>query len=463
MKKSYPVVIILFALFWNVVFILSSGCANIIPPGGGPKDTLPPLLLSALPKDSTLNFTGNRITLVFDEYIELQNTFENMVFSPLPKNLPVVNYNFKTVSIKIKDTLEPNTTYAISFGNSLRDINEGNVLRNFTYVYSTGNTLSTDSLTGKVVMAETGKVDSTLIVVLHRNTDDSAVAKEKPRYISKVDGQGNFTFRYLPPGRFALYAIPNDYSKLYEDSTKPFAFADSVINIGKEKSVMLYAYTFPKKELPKATSDKETKNDTAVRWQSNLQSSKLDLLGNLQFTFNKKVQTFDTNKIILTDTNLVKVRGYQVITDTGGNSLSIKYNWPPDQSYKFILLKDAVEDSAGLMLANNDTLQFSTKNVEEYGSIRIRFKNIDTSRNPVLQLVQADKIITSAPLVNGEFSRKLFPPGDYELRLLYDQNKNGVWDPGRFFGVHLQPEIVILINSKINVRANWENEKDITF
>jgi hypothetical protein len=127
-----------------------------------------------------------------------------------------------------------------------------------------------------------------------------------------------------------------------------------------------------------------------------------------------------------------------------------------------LLDKNAFADSAGLTLPKNDTVRFTTKTQEEYGTVRIRFKNIDLSKNPVLQLVQNDKVVDSIPLLQPDWSRKLFPPGDYNLRILYDANKNGKWDPGRFFGERRQPEVVININTTFNVRANWDNEKDIT-
>ena len=214
-----------------------SGCANIIPPAGGPKDTLPPVLINAFPKDSAINFKGNKITLTFNEYIEVQEQSANLVFSPTPTNIPVINTHLREITIKLKDTLEPNTTYSINFGNAVKDINEGNIYNNFTYVFSTGNAIDENTFTGKVVMAETGKIDSTLIVVLHRNLEDSAVAKDKPRYIAKLDGDGNFLFKHLPKGTFAAYAIPNDFSRHYEDSTKPFAFAEKPINTAENAIV----------------------------------------------------------------------------------------------------------------------------------------------------------------------------------------------------------------------------------
>ena len=86
------------------------GCANIIPPMGGLKDTLPPVLEKANPKDSALNFTGNKITFVFDEYVELQDIQRNLVITPIPQNNPTVEFKLNTVTVKLKDSLESNTT-----------------------------------------------------------------------------------------------------------------------------------------------------------------------------------------------------------------------------------------------------------------------------------------------------------------------------------------------------------------
>ncbi len=469
MKKCFPASLFSLIMLWCMALVLNTGCANIIPPGGGPIDSFPPVLLSAIPKDSATGFTGNKIVLNFNEYVDLQNTFENVVVSPLPKNAPIITNNFRTVSVKIKDTLEPNTTYAINFGNAIRDINEGNVMKNFTYAFSTGNKLDGNTLSGKVVLAETGRIDSTLIVVLHRNADDSAVAKERPRYLAHLDGKGMFKFSYLPSGSFALYAIPNDYSRHYDDSTKPFAFADSLIKTSDSGFVALYAYTLPKidtarKASTNNTNDKKAKEEKEkkLRIQPVMFGGKQDVLTNLEIGFNKRIKTIDTTRIILTDTNNRRMTDYAVIADTTGNRFMIAAKWPFATAYKLIVDSTALVDSTGQSLSRNDTLVFMTKKSEDYGSIRLRFANIDLTKNPVLQLVLGDKIIESVPLLQKEWYRKLFNPGEYDLRILYDKNKNGIWDPGHFFGLHRQPEIVITLDTKLSVRANWDNEKDIT-
>jgi hypothetical protein len=97
----------------------------------------------------------------------------------------------------------------------------------------------------------------------------------------------------------------------------------------------------------------------------------------------------------------------------------------------------------------------------EYGLVRLRLLNLDITKNPVLQFIQGDQVAYSRLLTNKEFYAKLFLPGEYNLRILYDENKNGVWDAGEFFLKHRQPEKVQLIPRKLTIKANWDNEVDI--
>jgi len=154
-----PLTILLLLL---AAFAGSPGCANIIPPEGGPRDSLAPRAIAVRPADSTRNFSERRITFNFDEYVEVQNVQQNLVVSPLPKNMPIVEAKLKTVTVRIRDTLEPNTTYAFNFTKVIKDVNEGNEVKDFIYVFSTGQTIDSLELTGLVVLAENEKADSTL-------------------------------------------------------------------------------------------------------------------------------------------------------------------------------------------------------------------------------------------------------------------------------------------------------------
>ena len=78
-----------------------------------------------------LYFNTNKILLTFDEYIDVKDVQKNLIVSPNPKSTPIIENHLKNVTIKLKDTLHPNTTYSINFGNAIRDVNEGNILKNF--------------------------------------------------------------------------------------------------------------------------------------------------------------------------------------------------------------------------------------------------------------------------------------------------------------------------------------------
>ena len=119
--SAFFVVIVAIAIIFSV-----GGCASIVPPLGGPRDSLPPVIIEVDPPNQSTNFNSNRITIKFDEYVELENYFENMIVSPLPKVFPDVKRKLKTIEIKLKDTLEKNTTYALNFENAIKDVNEGN-------------------------------------------------------------------------------------------------------------------------------------------------------------------------------------------------------------------------------------------------------------------------------------------------------------------------------------------------
>ena len=123
MKRVLLFLLIILSI--SKITVLTSGCANIIPPAGGPKDSLPPVLEKANPGDSTRNFTGNKITFSFNEFVELQNAQQSLIISPVPKTFPVVEYKLNTVTVKMKDTLENNTTYSLNFGDAIKDFTEG--------------------------------------------------------------------------------------------------------------------------------------------------------------------------------------------------------------------------------------------------------------------------------------------------------------------------------------------------
>jgi hypothetical protein len=468
--------LLLFAALVLFQAAIIPGCANVIPPQGGPRDTIPPVLLKAEPGDSTRNFTGNKITFVFDEFVDLQNIQESLLVSPLPKYPPFVDHKLKTVTVKIKDSLEANTTYTFDFGNAVRDFNEGNPVKDFTYTFSTGRYIDSLELHGSVILAETGKADSTLIVMLHTSADDSIVVKDKPRYMARLDGNGNFVFRNLPPKTFYIYALKDEGgSRRYFSNKQLFAFADNPVTVqGKNEPITLYAWagsaalpataapgannTTPRTKLPGNNAAAEKR----LRYQTNLAGNQQDMLGDLIISFDEPLRSFDSTKMKLyTDSIFTPVTGYRILKDSTSRKLTLFNSWKENTVYHLVLDKDFADDSSGKKLLKTDTLSFKTKKLSDYGSLKIKFKNMDMARNPVLIFLSGGALFKSVPLTGPDYSATLFLPGDYDLRILFDENKNGIWDTGQFFGKRRQPERVKPIDRKITVKPGWQNEFDI--
>lgn len=449
------------------------GCANIIPPQGGPKDSLPPVLLKATPGDSTRNFTGNKITFTFNEFVDVQGIQENLNVSPSPGINPKVDFKLNTVSVKLVDSLESNTTYSINFGDAIKDFTEGNTLKEFTYTFSTGRYIDSLELKGKVILAENGKIDTTLIVLLHTNPSDSAIIKERPRYVAKLDGTGSFIFKNLPPKTFYLYALKDEGgTRRYFSDKQLFAFADKPIVLnGITEPVTLYAFAEKEKIQSAFPANVNiggrnikggVSSETRLKYQTNLTNNQQDLLGNFMITFEQALRSFDSTKIKLyTDSTFIPVADYTFQKDSTNKKVTLINTWKENTAYHIILDKDFAADSAGKKLLKTDTLHFQTKKMADYGSLQLKFKNLDTARHPVLLIVQNENILKLVPLKIAGFSQALFLPGEYELRILYDDNNNGTWDPGQFFGKHKQPELVKPVERKITVKPAFQNEFEI--
>ncbi|MET0946126.1 MAG: Ig-like domain-containing protein [Flavobacterium sp.] len=195
-----------------LVFLMMS-CAKRGSITGGLKDTLAPVLKYSSPKNFSTDFKANEIILTFDEYVKLKNTNKQLIISPPMKHEPIIlpTTASKEITIKILDTLQPNTTYSMNFGQSIADNNEGNALNQFKYVFSTGSYIDSLSIGGIVKDAYEKNVDNFVSVMLYEVNDkfkDSVVYKEFPRYITNtLDSLRTFKLENLKAGKYLLVAL----------------------------------------------------------------------------------------------------------------------------------------------------------------------------------------------------------------------------------------------------------------
>lgn len=212
-------------------------CANITSPQGGPKDSLPPIIVSAAPNFNTTNFAAKEIFIGFDEYVQIKDQQKEFFTSPLMKKTPTITTSGRGIRITILDTLEENQTYALNFGNSIVDNNEGNRLSDFRYVFSTGGEIDSMVMSGYTVSASKGdSVSSSLIFFYPAEVDsipeyDSILLKYKPAAVAKAATNGIFIAQNLKPIDYKIYAIADKNNNFtYDPETDMVGFLDSVHN-----------------------------------------------------------------------------------------------------------------------------------------------------------------------------------------------------------------------------------------
>ena len=210
-------------------------CATPSYPTGGERDSTPPKVLSVSPPDSMLNFVGNEIVFKFNEFVQIENPQQTVLITPSPKEFPSIVARKKELVIKFKEALLDSTTYSISFNNGLKDLNEGNPLENFTYVFSTGPTLDSLILKGNLFFSETTPFPPNTFVGLYKNLDDSVLYKQKPDYIFNLKSEGPFQFNNLKAGSFRCFALSDkNFNFIYDLPSEFVGFAKDIIIISAD-------------------------------------------------------------------------------------------------------------------------------------------------------------------------------------------------------------------------------------
>jgi uncharacterized protein (DUF2141 family) len=461
-------------------------CANIVPPGGGPRDTLAPLLLQVDPPDSSLQFKSTRVRFYFDEYVELDNIFDKMIVSPTLKRTPTVTSKLRTITMEIKDTLQPNTTYTFNFSDAIKDVNERNPIIDFAYVVSTGDYLDSLQIKGRTINAETGKIDSNVAVMLYRNTSDSVVSKEKPVYYARSKGNGTFWFKNLAPGDYKIFALKEEDRDLQytQPAAEAVAFQDSLVHlreqnindvtmmlfIEQDSTVMVPGDQLPPPEEP--AEDDKKKKKTRLQADPVLDNNQQDLDTPLVLAFSVPLRTLDSTQLHLAEDTVLKPVTFTSRLDSTRSRLILSYKWKEGTPYRLIIDKTAATDTLNQQMTKADTISFTSKKMSDYGKVFFRLKVGDSTRNAlkgdtsvrfVIQLVKDKDIKYSGTVVNSSWTKGLIIPGEYEIRVLLDENGNGKWDRGVYYHTpKKQPEKVVSFPEKKNIKANWGVKEDLT-
>lgn len=224
------------ALLFSGAFL--SRCASIGQLDGGPYDTLPPVVLGIYPHNYSTNFKGKQIRFDFNEYVQVKDQQKELFTSPMMKK-PTITLRGKSMIVDLKaDTLKPNTTYAIEFGATVADNNEGNPLHGLRYVFSTGESIDSMIISGYTENSETAdSLGKTFIYFFEADSVaepkewDSTMFNYTPSKIARSQNNGIFIAQNLRPVDYRVYAF-NDTNgnQMYEPSVDMVGFIEGVYN-----------------------------------------------------------------------------------------------------------------------------------------------------------------------------------------------------------------------------------------
>lgn len=210
-------------------------CARQGAPTGGPKDTVPPSVDTLYStRNYSTRFRPSKIELRFDEWVTLSDAASQIVVSPPLAKRPEVVLRGKTVTLTFdpSEQLRDSATYTINFGTSVKDLHEGNPVKDLRFVFSTGDLIDSLRVSGKVADALTGDPVENISVMLYDITADSVVRKSRPYYFSRTDKSGRFEIRNVKAGHFKVAAIEDtDQNLRWDGENEKTAFLDTLLSV----------------------------------------------------------------------------------------------------------------------------------------------------------------------------------------------------------------------------------------
>lgn len=214
----------------SVMSILLFSCARMGQPDGGWYDEAPPKILATSPADRATDVNSKKVTILFNEFIKLDNPSEKVVVSPPQLETPEIKAQGKRISVTLMDSLKPNTTYTIDFSDAISDNNEGNPMGNYTYSFSTGGAIDTMEVAGYVLEAENLEPIKGILVGLYSNQTDTAFTKLPMLRVSRTDDKGHFSIKGVKIGDYRIYALQDaDGNYRFTQQSEKIAFTPEVI------------------------------------------------------------------------------------------------------------------------------------------------------------------------------------------------------------------------------------------
>jgi len=524
--------LIFVALFFN-------SCASITSPTGGPRDQSPPDLESSSVPNGVVNFDSKTITLTFSEYIKLNNPAQNIYSSPPLGNSVSFTPRKNKLFITFKDSLEENTTYHLNFGNSIQDVNEGNSLNNFQFVFATGAQIDSLSVSGKLTPVNDVKITDNTLIGLYKDHSDSAFLSKSPFYFTFVEEDGSFKLEYLKAGSYSLVALSDaNNNSFYDLPNEAIGFVDSLIDLTMDMPGLSIPLFLPENAAVRVQSFTNAISEYKIEYElssalSSTQSYKTYLISDSMQIESKRKISEERNKITSFLTNdFASLSSFQSVLEVGESirdtfqhsisnlkkpQLVLSINGSEFTKNDSIILSlsnpmaGACENIALIDTLNRDTLGINAVQISDYqyfveypeaiqenivytlliadscftsvwsqflprqtqnvmfvseekrGTLIFQFDGLKSEIDYLIELqAESGKLIqrSTVTMESDTWNITNLPEGTYKLKIIEDENRNGVWNSGSYDPKRF-PEKIYEYDQEFIVRPNWELEENV--
>ena len=481
------------------IYIVLIGCANVLPPSGGERDIIAPVFLKSSPENFTINFNTNTIVLYFDEYINLKN-IDNIRITPNCLPRPVITRKNKSVVVNLNCDLKKNTTYTITFNNSIIDLNEGNVVKNLKYVFSTGNKIDSCYLSGNVTDFLFAEKQSNCVVSLF-NEQDSIINLQ---YYGLTDENGEYSIENIKDTLYTIFAFCDNNNNFDYDLGELVSKKAQVSALNKGVDLEVF------QENLNPIKTYESRHQNLIHFGHNLLSKPIEILNCDGFWLRKKYESIfwlndsiklihfrhrnfydsirvnsqvkhnkfdfeiiskseemtDNNKIIISsnlplnkfDSNKIFINNEKVkIKLLDPFHLELSPDFIVKEKMSVTMLDSAVIDK--FYQSNDSTKLYFDFSAENFGSLSVISENY--YENSMLELFQNNKTIKILDFDKKQSMVNL-KPGKYQLRVYQDNNQNRMWDHGGFNYLNNSEKIQVFPEI-IDIKANWTFEAKLNY
>lgn len=427
---------------------IAASCAQQRGLSGGAKDSIAPIVLTSTPIHLSTNYAGNRIELLFDEYVQLNNIQQELVISPPLQKQPKVKVRQKSILLTWDEELLPNTTYTFNFGDGIADVNEGNKAQDLKFVFSTGSVIDSLQIKGKLKDALNDTPAKAFKVMVFE--DDTTIFSKKPRplYFSKTKDDGSFTLDYMRNGQYYLYALDDVNGNYRYDESEAIAFlSNAIVPVVSDTIGTDLLASIPRPEIP-VIADYDT-----------------DSTGYFRFAFDV---AFYTGCRITSLSNIPMT----ITANEANDSLFAALQGPPTNRFEQIsigwnnLLNDTIEVPFFEEAMNKSfKIQHNISSKINAGHEVILFSNVDMKLASTSQIrLVEDSTVINAKLgsldINFGIVATLKPGKNYDLTILpgaFQNNANGTNDTLHIqFSTYKPSDLGKLIfNLKMNEQAGY--------